>query len=310
MSIVMATPDVAGLQEAVAALREWQRDRAPLQLHPGDLGFHWRDGAQATADALRVWSRDERIVALGLIDGPQLLRMAVDPELQQDERITRRLVDDITAPERGVLDPGGAVVEARCGPLLADALVDQGWQLDEPWTPCHRDLADPVEDCGLRIETIDAGRAEVWVGVHWSAFRGSTMTDEDGRRAVERWLAMSRSAPFEDARCLAAFDERDNAVAVVAVWSAGPGRPGLLEPMGVHHEHRGLGHGRADHGRGCSGPARDGLVQCDRLRRELQRGCRRDVCVGGLHALRRGVRPATRRVSQRRCPGRSGPARS
>ncbi len=241
----MTTPDVAGLHEAVAALREWQRDRAPLQLHPGDLGFHWRDGAQATADALRVWSRERRIVALGLLDGPQLLRMAVDPELQRDEDLSRRLVDDITAPQRGVLDPGSAVVEARCGPLLADALLDQGWQPDAPWTPCHRDLSEPVEDSGLRIETVGPDRAEVWVGVHWSAFRGSTMTDEEGLRAVERWLAMSGSAPFADARCLVAFDERDNAVAAVAVWSAGPGRPGLLEPMGVHREHRGLGHGRA-----------------------------------------------------------------
>ncbi|WP_404390426.1 GNAT family N-acetyltransferase [Humibacillus xanthopallidus] len=246
MSIVTTTPGVAGLHEAVAALRGWQRDRAPLQLHPGDLGFHWRDGAQATADALRVWSRDGRVVALGLIDGPQLLRLAVDPELQLDEDLVGRLVDDITAPERGVLDPGSAVVEARCGPLLADALQHRGWQLDEPWTPCHRDLSDPVEDRGLRIETIGADRAEAWVAVHWSAFRGSPMTgDDDRRRAVDRWHSMAGSAPFADARCLAAFDEHDNAVAVVGVWSAGPGRPGLLEPMGVHHEHRGLGHGRA-----------------------------------------------------------------
>jgi ribosomal protein S18 acetylase RimI-like enzyme len=34
-------------------------------------------------------------------------------------------------------------------------------------------------------------------------------------------------------------------VAAVTVWSAGPGRPGLLEPVGVHPEHRGRGHGRA-----------------------------------------------------------------
>ncbi|RYJ30432.1 acetyltransferase [Streptomyces sp. L-9-10] len=29
------------------------------------------------------------------------------------------------------------------------------------------------------------------------------------------------------------------------MWSAGPGRPGLLEPMGVHREHRRHGYGRA-----------------------------------------------------------------
>lgn len=34
-------------------------------------------------------------------------------------------------------------------------------------------------------------------------------------------------------------------VAAVTVWSAGPGKPGLLEPMGVHREHRGHGYGKA-----------------------------------------------------------------
>ncbi|MDQ6850567.1 MAG: GNAT family N-acetyltransferase, partial [Actinomycetota bacterium] len=34
-------------------------------------------------------------------------------------------------------------------------------------------------------------------------------------------------------------------VAAVTVWSAAPGKPGLLEPMGVHRKHRGLGYGKA-----------------------------------------------------------------
>ena len=29
------------------------------------------------------------------------------------------------------------------------------------------------------------------------------------------------------------------------MWSAGPGRQGLLEPLGVHHDHRGHGYGTA-----------------------------------------------------------------
>ena len=29
------------------------------------------------------------------------------------------------------------------------------------------------------------------------------------------------------------------------MWSAGPGRPGLIEPMGVHRDHRGHGYGTA-----------------------------------------------------------------
>ncbi|MGW6577783.1 GNAT family N-acetyltransferase, partial [Streptomyces sp. NPDC054945] len=41
-----------------------------------------------------------------------------------------------------------------------------------------------------------------------------------------------------------AYDDLGIAVAAVTVWSAGSGRPGLLEPMGVHREHRGHGYGR------------------------------------------------------------------
>jgi len=56
---------------------------------------------------------------------------------------------------------------------------------------------------------------------------------------------MAGSTPYDEARCLTAFDEHGNAVAVAGVWSAGPGRPGLLEPIGVHQQSRGRGHGRA-----------------------------------------------------------------
>jgi GNAT superfamily N-acetyltransferase len=41
------------------------------------------------------------------------------------------------------------------------------------------------------------------------------------------------------------YDAQDTAVAAVTVWSAGQGRPGLLEPLGVHRDHRGHGYGTA-----------------------------------------------------------------
>jgi ribosomal protein S18 acetylase RimI-like enzyme len=66
----------------------------------------------------------------------------------------------------------------------------------------------------------------------------STFTDE-------RWHAMAAGSPYADARCLVAYDDHGNAVAAVTVWSAGPGKPGLIEPMGVHREHRGHGYGKA-----------------------------------------------------------------
>ncbi|GIJ32710.1 GNAT family N-acetyltransferase [Micromonospora sediminimaris] len=244
MSIILSTPSVDELPPAVDALKRWQHDGGPLQLHSGDLGWHSLRGAEATAADLRMWLHDGVVHAIGLLDGPELVRMAVAPDWRDDEALARRLAADLDAPGR-VLDPDGATVEARGAQRLTQLLLERGWERDEPWTTFHRCLSDPVQDCGLRIETIESDRAEVWVGVHWFAFRGSPFTDADRHRTVGRWLAMAGGPFYADARCLAAFDQGGEAVAVAAVWSAGPGRPGLLEPMGVHQSHRGHGYGTA-----------------------------------------------------------------
>jgi ribosomal protein S18 acetylase RimI-like enzyme len=77
----------------------------------------------------------------------------------------------------------------------------------------------------------------VRAAVQRASFVRSTFTEE-------AWRAMAAGSPYAGARCLVAYDGGE-AVAAVTVWSAGPGRPGLLEPMGVHSDHRGRGHGRA-----------------------------------------------------------------
>ncbi|MFI7576304.1 GNAT family N-acetyltransferase [Micromonospora sp. NPDC049497] len=245
MSIMLGIPSVDEMSAAVAALKRWQYDGGPLHLHSGDLGWYSLNGAEATAAALRMWSRDGEVLAIGLLDGPQLLRMAIAPHWRDDEELAHQIAADVDEPARGVLVRGGATVEARGAEPLTQVLLKRGWERDDPWTPFHRTLSDPVEDCGLRIETIGPDRAEEWVTVHWSAFRGSTFTDADRRLRVGRWLAMAGGPFYGDARSLLASDEHDNAVAVATVWSAGPGRPGLLEPMGVHRRHRGHGYGTA-----------------------------------------------------------------
>ncbi len=238
MEIVLGKPGVDGLSEAVGVLREWQYDGAPMQLHPGDLGWFWRFGAEATAAAVRTWSQDGQILAVGLLDGPKLLRLTIAPGAQRDEELAQQLVDDVTEPERGVLIEGKVYVEAPMGALVQDLLFEDGWGTDEPWTPLRRDLTEPVKDSGVRMEVIGRGRAHVRAAVQRASFDGSTFTDE-------RWHAMAAGLPYADARCLVAYDDRGNAVAAVTVWSAGPGKPGLLEPMGVHREHRGHGFGKA-----------------------------------------------------------------
>src|SRR5690606_40073029 len=103
MTITVSEPGTDGLSEAVAVLREWQDDGAVMQLHPGDLGWYWRSGADATAAAVRTWRRDGRILAVGLLDGPGLLRLTTAPDARRDEELARQLADDASAPERGVL---------------------------------------------------------------------------------------------------------------------------------------------------------------------------------------------------------------
>ncbi|PWI42229.1 GNAT family N-acetyltransferase [Streptomyces sp. ICBB 8177] len=236
MTMVLETPGVGGLDEAVDALRGWQDDGAPTQLHPGDLGWFRRFGAEATGAAVRTWRRDGRIVAVGLLDGATLLRMTVAPDVRRDEELARRIVEDVADPRRGVLGEGQAFVEAPTGSLVQDLLTEAGWEPDEPWTPLRRDLTEPVGDPGVRVEVVGPERVDARVAVQRAAFDRSTFTRE-------RWEAMAAWSPYARARDLLAYDDRGEAVA--AVWSAGPGRPGLIEPMGVHRDHRGLGFGVA-----------------------------------------------------------------
>ena len=238
MAIVLDRPGVDGLSDAVGVLREWQDDGAPMQLHPGDLGWFWRFGAEATAAAVRTWSRDGQILAVGLLDGPKLLRLTIAPDARADEDLAQQIVADVTSPERGVLMQGEAYLEAPTGALVHDLLFEHGWHTDAPWTPLRCDFTEPVKEPGVRIDAIGPEQAHVRTAVQRASFEKSTFTDE-------RWHAMAAGLPYADALCLVAYNDHDIAVAAATVWSAGPGRPGLLEPMGVHRDHRGLGYGKA-----------------------------------------------------------------
>ncbi|MER5863394.1 GNAT family N-acetyltransferase [Kitasatospora sp. NPDC002040] len=238
MTIVLGTPTADGVRGAMASVREWQDDEAPMQLHSGDIGWNYRFGTAETAAVLRTWSRDGRILAVGMIDSPTLVRLTVAPDAFQDGDLARRLVEDLSLPERGVLPEGAVSVEAPLGLRLHDLLGQEGWGVDEPWTPLFRDLTEPVEDPGVRIEPIGPERAQDFADVLRSAFATSRPT-----RAY--WQAMSAGPFYADARCLGAYDDQGSVAAVVTVWSAGPGRPGLVEPMGVHGDFRGRGYGRA-----------------------------------------------------------------
>jgi len=244
MSITLqpATPDSLG--ELVEAVAVWQHDGGPVQLHPGDLEWNWSLGAQELAEAVRVWARDGQILAVGMVDeATGLIRMALAPSVDEDDAFAAQLLADLSDPGQGVLPAGAGAVEARFGAAFRDLLRRSGWVADEPWTPLSRDLTEQVEDCGLRVEVIDAHNVQDRIvqdriAVQQAMIPNSTFT-------LERWRTMAAGSPYRQARCLVGYDGRWRSVATVTVWSAGEGRPGLLEPLGVHRDHRGHRYGPA-----------------------------------------------------------------
>ncbi len=235
--VVLSTPGADGLGEVVRALRAWQYEGAPMQLHPGDLGWHWRFGPEATAASTRTWSRDGRILAVGLVDSDSV-RLAVAPDARNDEPLAQTMSRDVTQPERAGFASGNGGIEARWGGPFEVRLARDGWGPGEPWTPLSRVLGGRVEDGRLRTEVIGPEQARVRAAVQRASFDRSTFTDD-------RWHAMAAGLPYADARCLVAYDDQGAAVAAATVWSAGRDKPGLIEPLGVHRAHRGHGYGTA-----------------------------------------------------------------
>lgn len=209
-----------------------------MQLHPGDLGWYWQFGAAAVAAAVRTWSRGGQLLAIGFLDGPGVLRMTVAPQVWREEELAHQVVADVSEPRRGVLPAGKVSVETPNGTGVQDLLSDVGWGDGEPWTPLRRDLTEPVRTADMRIEVIGSGQVPEFTAVHRSAWGSPRFTDE-------KWDAMAAGLPYADARCLLAYDDKGVAVAGVTVWSAGPGKPGLIEPLGVHAAHRGRGYATA-----------------------------------------------------------------
>src|SRR3954447_3031581 len=146
MSITLERATPASLSEVTEAVADWQRDGEPVQLHPGDLGWHWRLGADELARVVHVWRCDGQILAAGLVDGSTLIRMALAPSVDRDDAFAAQLLADLSG-RRGVLPADTAAVEARFGAAFRDLLREGGWVADEPWTPLCRDLTEHVEGC-------------------------------------------------------------------------------------------------------------------------------------------------------------------
>jgi GNAT superfamily N-acetyltransferase len=233
-----STPNSGELGNIVLALREWQQDGYVVQLHPGDLGWYGRYGSDATVKALRQWTREGELLAIGLLDGPEIARLAINPLAESDERLTEQIAQDITQANGEVPSFEPAYIEARSSTLLRDKLLARGWKVGEPWTSLRLDLAKPIEDSALRIEEVGPDLASVRTELQRASFSNSSFTEKN-------WHNMAESLPYTDSKCLIGYDKDDNAVATVTVWSAGAEKPGLIEPLGVSQNYRHKGHGKA-----------------------------------------------------------------
>lgn len=246
MAITLSTPTVDDLLPALDVLASWHVDGAPFQLHPGDIGWFWRHGDEATAAALRTWHRDQQLLAVGLLDETDLLRLAIAPDAHADEELAEHLVADITDPGRGVLGAGEVTLEIAPDVRAHDLLDEVGWSRVDPWPIMRHDLCR-VEEHRLRIEVVDQALAPVWARVHGAAWG---RRPSDAEMVLGRWRQMASGPAFaadsdHQVRCLIGYDQANEPVGTVTVWSAGPGRHGVIEPMGVSADHRGQGHGRA-----------------------------------------------------------------
>ena len=248
MHLTVTTPAAAELPRIGELLSAWQADPWAGHLHPGDVGWRTLVGAAGTADALRVWAEGARPVAVGLLDDG-VLRLALDPALTDDDAVAAAMADTLEDLRPEMFAGDGALVEARGAGALRRRPQSDGWMEDEPWSPLvldlSRELSPHAVSAGLRIERVGPEAAEQWTGVHWSAFMGTPFEGDDRDLFVQRWVSMTTGPLAEWAQSLIGYDSQGCPVAVVTVWTAGRGRPGLIEPMGVHREHQGHGYGTA-----------------------------------------------------------------
>lgn len=232
-SVIITTPRSNNLEQIIATLADWQQDRDVIQLHPGDIGWFQRFGEKATSDALRLWEKDGQLASIGMMDGSDLLRIALNPAFETDTELAEQMAKDIDE----ILE-AGACLEARSADLLRKKLSKANWKEGEPWTSLALDLTESPKEADLEIKEVGEDQVTVRTSLQRASFDNSTFTEDN-------WRNMASGPAYKNARCLIGYDTDKNTVAMVTVWSAGEGRPGLIEPLGVDKKFRGNGYGKA-----------------------------------------------------------------
>lgn len=134
--------------------------------------------------------------------------------------------DDVTAAALRTWWRDGQLVAAGLldGPgLIRLAIAPEAITDPEVAELMAADIAQQVSvPTTLRIEVVDERNAHARTAVHRAAFDSEAFTDE-------RWRSVASTPAYRQARCLVGLDD-EVPVAAITVWSAGEGRPGIIEP--------------------------------------------------------------------------------
>jgi GNAT superfamily N-acetyltransferase len=222
---------------ATEALDAW----APLAtyggyLQSGDIGWALRLDDDDVDGLVRLVRRGDEPVAVLMLDGPAL-RSSIRPDSVHDLKLAELLVEQAEA----LPSDNAPVADAQFGSTMRSLLSARGWRLDpSAWVVLYRPLTAADGRHTDELCTTLGGEADVAdrVEVQRAAFERSTFT-------VARWHQMA-AGPTYDPRLEWLRRTVDGEPAAGATgWSAGPGKCGLLEPVGTHPRHRGAGHGVA-----------------------------------------------------------------
>jgi GNAT superfamily N-acetyltransferase len=221
---------------AIAALADWAPRNGPAtSLHAGDVGWFLRLD-DADLDGRLILARDGRdIVAVAIVE-PGLLRPTLRPDCLDD-------IDLATALGELAESVSGAEVfcDAPTQSALRAWLAGRGWDVDpDPWALLYRPLTAADADVSLSLAAPVGSEDDIAdrVAVQFNAFERSTFT-------VQRWRQMAAGPAYRRDLDLLRRDDDGTPVAGATAWLAGPGRVGILEPVGTHRDHVGRGHGRA-----------------------------------------------------------------
>lgn len=238
MTVAVETVPPAGAGELICALKEWAPPRCYVTgLHAGDVGWQLRM-SDPDDDGGFVAVRDTgELVAVALHDSPSAFRPLVRPDRIFDSAVAEALA----AYVEGMPHDADAYTDAVTGSAYRSLLSAAGWQLDpDPWVVLYRALSAVDGQFADALCSTLATEQDVIdrVGVQRAAFAGSTFT-------VQRWHQMAAGPGFDPAYEYLRRSAAGAPVAAATGWSAGPGKCGILEPVGTHPDHAGVGHGKA-----------------------------------------------------------------